>query len=121
MKDAQIFDAVAKGADSLAALKALGLRDSAVRKYGKYILGQLGAELDATEVIASEKPLTKAQRETVKVLKAYVAGVAESLHIAPELLVKKADYQAAARSGNAASDPPKYLVERSSGLAFSSV
>ena len=99
LKDAQLFDVIHRKPNALPQLKSLGIHDSAIRKFGKDVLMLLAPASDAAVTLkSSQKPLTKPQRERVKGLKETVLSFAELHAIAPEVLVRKADYQTVART-----------------------
>lgn len=112
LKDAQLFEVIQRKPNALAQLKALGFHDSAIRKFGKAILNLLEPveNASAVELKASQKPLTKAQRERVKGLKETVNSIAEQYGIAPEILARKADYQMVARTTSADSQDVDALL-----------
>jgi ribonuclease D len=98
IKDAQIFDVLFNNVKSLAQLKQVGLHDSAIRKYGAQIIDICTQEnFTDVELKPSQLPLTKPQREHVKNLREVVATLAEKFTIAPEILLRKADYHTIAR------------------------
>ena len=97
-KDAVLFELCRKPINSLPQLKAAGLVDSVIRKYGRELIDYLGSEYATTPTLnASARPLTKEQRERTKAIKLKVEQLAQEKHIAPEILVRKAEYHELAR------------------------
>lgn len=97
-KDAVLFDLCRKPVKSLPQLKAAGLVDSVIRKYGRELIDYLDSEYSETPTLtASAKPLTKEQRERTSAIKLKVEQIATDKQIAPEILVRKAEYHELAR------------------------
>lgn len=98
LKDAQIFDVLMRQAQTLPALKALGLHDGAIRKFGREIIAITATDYLPGNEDSVQKPLTKLQRERIKELKTFVSNVANDNAISTEVLVRKAEYQSIARA-----------------------
>ena len=90
-----------------------GLPEPVIRRYGQSLLDLLAAQLDVPDMDLPHPlpaPLNAAQREQVKQLKARVRDIAESLTVAPEILVHSKDYELLLReaSGELLQSPPHW-------------
>lgn len=97
--------------DSMAALSdSVEMPSQMVRRYGEELLALLAAQrvvTDADLPPALPPPLNAAQRDQVKRLKSLVAGIANKLSIAPQVLAPGKDYELLLREASGeAFEPP---------------
>lgn len=118
LKDAQIFDILSRMPTNASELKAIGIHDSAIRKFGKSILGIITTDINnvlQTDIEPCELPLTKPERERVKKLREWVAQCAATHNIAAEILAKKSIYQNIVRNFEAGIAPLPALQQSTEG------